>query len=95
MGRIYVNQTDLTISLTTNKDLTGATSLKIVYKSPQGVSGEWNAVMQDAPSGIIKYDIVAPLSEPGVWRIWAKVINSSGKLMVGEPTQFMVYNEGQ
>jgi hypothetical protein len=95
MSRIYGTQTDLTISLATSKDLTGATSLKIVFRTPQGNSGEWNATIQDATSGIIKYDIVSPLTEVGVWRIWAKVINSSGKLMIGEPTHFTVYNEGQ
>ena len=43
MGKIYQGQTDLTIALSTEKDLSGATSLKIKFKKPDGISGEWTA----------------------------------------------------
>lgn len=94
MSKVYATQTDLSISLNTYKDITGATSVKIAYRKPNNVLGEFDAVIENATEGIIKYDITAPLSDEGIWFFWAKIINSNGKLMIGEPTQLLIYKEG-
>lgn len=95
MSKIYATQTDLTIRLTTGKDITGATSVKILYKNAKGVSGEWTASIENAPAGIIKYDIISPLLEAGKWILWAKVVDTQGLISVGEPSEMIVKNEGQ
>jgi hypothetical protein len=93
MSKIYSTQTDLTITLNTGKNITGATSIKIAYKDPKGTLGEWTATIDDAIKGIIKYNIIAPLSFTGTWTIWAKITDSSGLISIGESSNFVVYKE--
>ena len=94
MSKIYKNQTDLTLKLITGKNLTGATSIKIAYKDPNGTISEWIATIENALTGTIKYDIVTPLNIAGNWTIWAKIIQNS-LLSIGESVTFQVYNEGE
>lgn len=96
MGKIYVGQSDLTIELTTGKDITGATSIKIGYKSPSGAIGEFDAVSKDNATGVIEAVFTAQvnLNQSGTWRVWAKIINAGGLLSIGESSEFTVYQEG-
>jgi hypothetical protein len=94
MSKIYANQTDLTLKLETKKDLTNITSVKIAYKNPKGVLGEWTAAVDNAIDGIIKYSIVSELKYAGQWVIWAKTIDAQGLISIGESSSLQVYEQG-
>lgn len=96
MGKIYVGQTDLTIKLNTKKNLTGITNVKILYKNPKLVSGEFNAVVEDALNGIIRYAVtsVNDINIAGKWTFWAKIVDAQGLISIGEPSMIEVNNEG-
>lgn len=95
MSKIYVGQTDLTIQLITGKDITNAQSVKIKYKNPQGILGEFTASIVNATSGIIKYDILSvnDINIVGDWRLWAKVVDAQGLISIGEPAIMNVSKE--
>jgi len=96
MGKIYSGQTDLTIKLQTNKDLTGVTSTKILYRKPNGVEGEFNATVIDIPKGIIQYVVssATDFENVGRWTVWAKIVDAGGLVSIGEPSVFNVEKEG-
>lgn len=94
MSKIYAGQTDLTIQLTVNKDITGAQSTIIKYKKPTGVCGQWTAEVVDATTGIIKFKASeGEIDISGTWFAWANIVDSNGLLSIGEPAQFVVYKE--
>jgi hypothetical protein len=97
MGRIFKGQSALTIRLTVGQDITGATSLKIKYKKPSGLEGEWTAVEVDATEGTIGYTMADgdQLNEVGKWIFWAYVTFSDGKAAPGEPVEKWIYPEGE
>lgn len=97
MGKIYVGQTDLTIELTTNKNIYNAQSVKINYKKPNGDIGFFNGVIVNSGRGIIKYDLTSAsdINLDGKWTIWATVTDAEGLTSIGEPATFIVYKEGQ
>jgi hypothetical protein len=92
MGKIYAGQSDLTIKLTTSKDLTGFTDVKILYKNPNGIFGEFPAVVVDALTGVIQYAVTSinDLNIAGSWSMWAKTTSASGLISYGEPAIFAV-----
>lgn len=95
MGKIYQGQTDLTIALTTEKDITGATETKIKFSKPNGVTGEWTATITNPTEGIIEYDVDADdIDVVGKYTIWAKITDSQGLVSYGEPSIFNVNKEG-
>ena len=96
MGKIYAGQTDLRIELETKKDLTGATSLKILYKNPEGLEGEFAATIVDASKGIIRYAVtsVDDINVVGRWFFWAKTIDAQGLVSIGEVATIMMEKEG-
>jgi len=90
-----MGQTDLTIELNTEKNITGSLSQKIKYKKPNGLISEWTADVVNASSGIIKYNVIeGDLDVAGKWTVWAKIIDSEGLISIGEPSDFTVYKEG-
>jgi len=95
MGKIYKNQTALTIRLTTHIDITGATA-KIKYRKPSGVIGEWPGVIIDAANGTIQYLIQSAddIDEAGLWILWTHVVFATGEIAPGEPFKMYVYRAG-
>lgn len=95
MAKIYVGQTDLTIQLTTGKDITNAQSVNIKYKNPLGVLGEFTASVVTASTGTIKYDVLSvnDINAHGTWTLWAKIVDFQGLISIGEPTTMTVYKE--
>lgn len=95
MPKIYKNQSFLSIKLNTAVNIAGASSLKIKYKKPSGISGEWIATMVSA-NGMIKYDVASSsiLDESGVWTVWAYITFANGKSAPGDIATFQVYDEG-
>lgn len=96
MNKIYVGQTDLTIELTTNKNITGATSTKVLYKKPDGVLGEFDAAIKDPVLGIIEFVVsnALEINLAGNWTIWAKIVDQQGLVSIGESSKFICYNQG-
>jgi len=94
MGKIYVGQ-NFKIELTTDEDITSAQSVKIKYKNPSGVVGEWTATVENALIGLIKYDVlVADNTKAGTWVVWAKITDVNGLILIGESSTFVTYKEG-
>ena len=66
MSNVYKNQDYLTIYLDTNVTLTGASSLKILYKKPDGTQGEWDGEIDSTTK--IKYAVESgDIDQAGEW----------------------------
>lgn len=93
MSKVYINQTNLTISLDTGETLTNVTTALIKYKKPDGTSGQWTAT---ASGQSVSYAVSAGnLNVSGRWTIWAHITFANGKTSIGEPSVLTVYQEGQ
>jgi hypothetical protein len=90
--QIFKNQSELTIRLLLDVDITGASVVQIQYRKPGGTIGAWTATVESAIEGIIYYDIQAgDLDEAGVWTFWSYVIFASGEDARGESALVTVY----
>jgi len=95
IGKIYKNQTALTIRLTTHIDITGATA-SIKYRKPSGTEGEWPGNIIDTTNGTIQYLIQSAddLDEAGSWTLWTHIVFATGEIALGEPFKMYVYRAG-
>jgi hypothetical protein len=97
MGKIYKGQTDLTIEVTVNFDLTDFTSALLIFKSSKGIEKIANdTVVIDPIKGVLKF---TPLDDTffnvsGEWKCWAKCVNADGLISFGEPSNFFLYEQG-
>lgn len=96
MGKIYKNQTELTIRLDTGVDLSAAATSKIKYKKPSGATGEWTATVYDVTNGIIQkiLSLTTDLDQAGAWTFWAYITFTDGYSAPGEPSILDVFEEG-
>ena len=96
MGKIYSGQTDLTIQLTTGKNLTGITNVSILYINPKLEKGSFNAVVVEPIKGIVQYAATSEndFKEIGEWILYAKIIDSNGLISIGEPSTIRIYKQG-
>jgi hypothetical protein len=73
---IFVDQSELTLQLTLNKDITGA-SVDIQYKKPiSGTVGHWHAQIDDEATGVVHYDFLKDaheIDEKGNWFLWLSI----------------------
>ena len=96
MGRIFLNQTKLTLTVSTGIDLTTASTVLIKYIKPTEATGSFTAAVLSATGGTIDYDIVADdLDEYGCWIFWAHITFSDATIAQGEPQKIHVYKEGE
>lgn len=73
------------LDLNVNADLTGATSAKIIIKSPKGRRTEATASIQDAANGIVRYVTEAGVfNKIGDYDIQAWVYFDTSKLLKSE-----------
>ena len=97
MGKVYKGQTDLTIEVTVNFDLTDFYSAVLIFKSPKGIEKiAINTVVIDPIKGVLKF---TPIDDTffnivGEWKCWAKCVNKYGLISIGEPANFYLYEEG-
>lgn len=92
---VYLNQSKLTISINTGIDCTNATVLKIKYKKPDGVKGEWTAELSEDDPKIVKHKVAeGEINAVGSWTIWSHVTFSDGSVP-GKPAKMLVKNEGE
>ena len=82
--------------MTTEVDVTGATTTQIKYKKPSGTTGNWTASVRDPGKGELYYDLTGTeLDETGTWTLWAYVTFSDGRSAPGEPVKVIVHTEGE
>ena len=100
MGKIFVGQTGLRFTAKTRTDITGALTLKILYKKPSvdgvaGAEGEWIATSLSDSMGIIYYDIEVStqIDTAGDWRLRSYVQFSDSRDAKGEVKQITVYED--
>lgn len=92
MGQIFINQTKLRIRLILGVDVTGASTIHIQYRKPDGVTGAWDASIESATDGIMYYDIQSgDLDEAGIWTFWGYIVFASRGMARGEPVLVTVY----
>lgn len=73
---IFVNQSELRLQFTLNKDITGG-SVDIRYKKPiSGTVGHWHASIENAATGVVVYDFLKDaheIDEKGNWQLWLSI----------------------
>jgi hypothetical protein len=96
MGKIFLNQTKLTIRLNVEDDMAGVASAKIKYRKPNGATGDFVAVI-DSPSREIYYNVNATtdLDIEGRWFFWAFLTYSDGKTLAGEVDAIKILMQGK
>ena len=91
--KVYLNQTNLTITLATGTLLTNVSESLIMYVKPDGTSGQWSATVDGLN---LVYSVVSgDLNQSGVWTIWAKVTLTNTKVSIGEGSKLTVYKQGE
>lgn len=96
MSKVYVGQSSFQLKLTTGVDITGAKTVQIKYRKPDGsTTGAWTAVVESAATGVIYYDFAeGDLDQQGTWTVWAYIVFSDDRDADGEAQKFRVYNPG-
>ena len=95
MGKIYVGQTKLRLTIETEADLTGATAFEIKYLKPDTTEGSFTATCPDEVKGEMYYDFLSgDLDVAGDWTFWA-FVTFTADVVPGEAFMIHVYNEGE
>lgn len=97
MNKLFDSQTDLKLVIMTNKDMTGFGDVRLKYKDPDHIEGEFNVLIEDASRGIVSYQtpVGQPLGKEGVWTFWVHATAPSGAVSVGEAFKLQINKEGQ
>jgi hypothetical protein len=96
MGNIYVNQTKLVIELTTDRDLTVPTEVRLYYRKPGGTVGYVApTAIVGAGNEIISWSSPTTplLDESGIWRMWPWA-DYAGYILFGNAAVFKVHDVG-
>jgi len=95
MGKIYVDQSSLRVTLDTGVNCSTALDMKIKYRDPDGTEGEWDASLHPTNNNYIFYDLQSDeLFMEGVWTFWAYVVFADGRDAPGDPICVKVWEEG-
>jgi hypothetical protein len=96
MGKIFVKQTALRITLKTFTDLEGVSSAAIKYRKPNGKTGEFTAAVGDTAKGVIFHECLEnDIDVSGWWVFWAFITFADGRSAAGEAAKVYVWNEGK
>jgi hypothetical protein len=92
---LYVGQTSVDFTITTDVDITGSTCL-LKYQGPNGSpTGNLSGSISDASSGIFTAAISTDiLTVAGKWTFWAYVTFSDARVAAGRPFKIEVREEG-
>ena len=92
MAKIYVGQEDLTIKLSTGKDCSGASTLRIYYKKPSGSTGYWDATLNGEDNTYIEKVGFAStdIDEYGPWT-FQSYKEEAGLYIKGEDVAYYIY----
>jgi len=95
MGRIFVKQSALRITLKTFTDLEGIISAVIRFRKPNGKTGEFSAAVGDMTKGVIFHECIeGDIDLSGWWAFWAFITFADGRTAAGEAAKVYVWNEG-
>jgi len=95
MGRIFVKQSALRITLKTFTDLEGILSAVIRFRKPNGKTGEFAAAVGDMTNGVIFHECIeGDIDLSGWWAFWAFITFADGRTAAGEAAKVYVWNEG-
>jgi hypothetical protein len=96
VGKIFIGQTALRITLKTFCDLEGVLSAVIRYKKPDGKTGEFAAGVGDTARGVIFHECIeGDIDISGWWAFWAFITFSDGRTAAGEAAKVFVWGEGR
>ena len=96
MGRIFVKQSALRITLKTFVDLEGIENAVIKYRKPNGKIGEFEAAVGDTVNGVIFHECIeGEIDVSGWWAFWAFITFADGRTAAGEAAKVYVWNEGR
>lgn len=100
MSKVYIEQTDLTLSFESGKRLNVSDVVKIEYISPQRVSGFFNGIISDASKGTVVFNVNNTTSEflalgSGTYKMWLNITDGvTGLVSIGEPAALNIYSKG-
>jgi len=96
MGKVFVGQSALRITVKTFVDLEGIASVFIKYRKPNGKYGEFTAAVGDEEKGIIFHECIeGEIDVSGWWAFWAFVTFADGRTAAGETAKVFIWNEGK
>ena len=96
MGKIFIGQSALRITLKTFCDLEGVMSAVIKCRKPSGIIGEFAAFVVDTAKGVISHECIeGDIDISGWWVFWAFVTFADGRTAAGEAAKVYVWNEGK
>ena len=95
MGKIFVKQSALRLTLKTFTDLEGILSAVIRFRKPNGKTGEFAAAVGDMTNGVIFHECIeGDIDLSGWWAFWAFITFADGRTAAGEAAKVYVWNEG-
>ena len=96
MGKIFVKQSALRITLKTFTDLEGIISAVIKYRKPNGKTGELSAAVSDTANGFVFHECIeGDIDASGWWLFWAFITFADGRTAAGEAAKVYVWCEGK
>ena len=95
MGRVFIEQTALRITLKTYVDLEGIENAAIRYRKPNGKNGEFSAAVGDTEKGIIFHECIeGDIDVSGWWSFWAYITFADGRTAAGQAAKVYIWKEG-
>jgi len=96
MDKVYINDAGTVLEASTNKTLTGATTLRFEMTKPDGTTVNWNATIKAGDNTVAQYTIQAgDLDQAGVWKGQVYAEWSASQKWHGETFEIEVYNLGE
>ena len=96
MGKIFLWQSALRITVKTFCDLEGVLSAVIRFKKPSGLLGEFATAVGDIAKGVIFHECIeGELDISGWWVFWAYITFSDGRTAAGEAAKVYIWKEGR
>jgi hypothetical protein len=82
-----IEGSDFTINIEAPEDLTGA-AVTIEYRMPNNqILDGIEPTDVDEESNIITYSMANTITTKGTWKVWAKIVNTDGKITYTEPPE--------
>ncbi len=95
MSYLTTNQDALIISLNTGINLSGAQSVSVRYRKPDGTTGQWPASIDGESIRKVMIPEGEELDQPGLWAFWSYVVFANNTFAEGEPVTQKVYDGGR
>jgi len=96
MGKIFLGQSALRITLKTFIDLEGIENAVIKFRKPNGITGELAAAVGDTARGVIFHECIeGEIDVSGWWAFWAFITFEDGRTAAGETAKVYVWEEGR